>query len=74
MNRYVVTTAATAALVVGGGVALGQEGGSSRSVPPRAMQTPTGALCEQVRQQVVKDNPGATLGDCNAGENEVAAP
>jgi hypothetical protein len=73
MRRYAVIAAATAAAVIGGGVAFG----SAQQNNPAPIPSPTPASsiedslqtkCDQSAAQIREEYPDAYVGDCNYGE------
>ncbi|MEN3283354.1 MAG: hypothetical protein V7607_4494 [Solirubrobacteraceae bacterium] len=79
MRRYAaVITAATAAAVIGGGVAFGSAQNDPAPTPspvpassiPDSLQT----KCEQSADEVRRQYPDAYIADCNYGETTVTSP
>jgi hypothetical protein len=79
MRRYAVITAATAAMVIGGGVAFGstQQGDPAPTpspVPASAIQDSVKTQCEHVGDDVRGEHPDAYVAECNYGENSITTP
>ena len=78
--RYAVITAATAAVVIGGGVAFGSTHSTHQSTPePSPLSAPqvrqsVREKCEQDREQIRKEHPDAVISECNYGEGTLTIP
>jgi hypothetical protein len=79
MRRYALIAAATAAAVIGGGVAFG----TTQQNDPAPMPSPAPASsiedslrtrCDQSADQIRREHPDAYVADCNYGEGTVTAP
>jgi hypothetical protein len=79
-RRYAVITVATAALVIGGGVAFGSTQQQNPPVTPSPMPSASqikSALeqqCEQAREQFRQQHPEGYDGGCNYGSATLTIP
>jgi hypothetical protein len=79
MRRYALITVATAAAVIGGGVAVGSaqqnnEAQTPSPIPASAIKDSLQTKCDQSGEQIRREYPNAYVGDCNSGEGAVRNP
>jgi hypothetical protein len=79
MRRYAVITAATAAVVIGGGVAVGSAQQNNPAptpspIPASAIKDSLQTNCDESGDQIRREHPDAYVGDCNYGEGTLTTP